>query len=107
MTDRNDPELQDSEVTSINSLPEKPFEQFIQLVYQFLVQPKQSDNLLVNLQEFCEEAGVGVGACKHLLKSLLSYLRSAARKGFTGQLLQRHLGSIGVNENKSRYWFMD
>ena len=74
------PKLSTSEIQALNRLPEEPFRDFIKLVFDFLLNPKNSLKLLSDLDVFCQSIGASATAVKNLVKSLLSLLKDALKK---------------------------
>ena len=65
--------------------------------------PKESTKLLVDLEAFCDSIGASSGGVKNLVMSLLSFLRDAAKRSLTSELLQDRLGRLGIAFNT--YYF--
>ena len=87
--------ISSSEVQILNRFPEDSFETFIQLVFEFLLSPKDSSKLLDDLHVFCENVGASPGAVKNLVKSLLSFLREVLKQNFSVPLLKEQLEKFG------------
>ena len=88
-------ELLETEILALNRLPEEPYVDFVKLVFDFLINPKDSGSLLADLGAFCESTGASSGGVKNLVKSLLYFLRIAAKRSLTSQLLQDQLVTLG------------
>ena len=84
-----------AEIQILNRFPEDSFDAFIQLAFEFLLNPKDSTKLLNDLHVFCESVGASAGAVKSLVKSLLSFLRDRLRQNSSITLLKDHLEKFG------------
>lgn len=91
-----------SEVQALNRLPEEPFNDFMKLVYDFLLNPKDSSKLLSDLDTFCQSIGASATAVKNLVKSLLSQLKDALKKNHSSGILQDQLERLGLAGDKTQ-----
>ena len=95
MTEVSSSSISSAEVQILNRFPEESFSEFIQLVFDFLLNPKDSSKLLDDLHTFCENAGASAGAVKNLVKLLISYLREKLKKNSSSNSIKDQLEKLG------------
>lgn len=92
-----------TDIKSLNKFEEKPFCQLVDIVFSFLVSPKEGTRFMSQVAEFAGEHGVGTNALKNVVKSLLSFFKSALKSNLTPAQVKEdleHLGKIDYN----KYW---
>ena len=87
--------LSTTEIQTLNRFPEESFDAFIQLAFEFLLNPKDSTKLLNDLHTLCENVGASAGAIKGLVKSLISFLRDRLKQNLSANLLHDQLEKFG------------
>ena len=84
-----------SDISSLNRFEETPFCELVDIVFSFLVSPKESSRFLGQVAEFAQEHGVSGSALKNVMKSLLSFFKSALRCNLTPAHVQEDLEQLG------------
>ncbi|XP_066911665.1 COMM domain-containing protein 7-like [Clytia hemisphaerica] len=100
MTEVSTSSISSAEVQILNRFPEESFNEFIQLVFDFLLNPKDASKLLDDLHIFCENAGASAGAVKNLVKLLISYLREKLKKNVSSNSINDQLEKLGLSASK-------
>ena len=86
-----------SDISSLGRIDDESFEGLIEIIFKFLLDPKEYEKLVSKLSEFAAEIGVGVGALKNVVRSLLAIFKSAGRKSIPPNFLLEDLEQLGMN----------
>ena len=86
-----------TDIKSLNKFEEKPFCQLVDIVFSFLVSPKEGTRFMSQVAEFAGEHGVGTNALKNVVKSLLSFFKSALKSNLTPAQVKEDLEHLGKN----------
>ena len=84
-----------TDIKSLNKFEEKPFCQLLDIVFSFLVSPKEGSRFMSQIAEFAEEHGLGTNALKNVVKSLLSFFKSALKNNLTPAQVKEDLEHLG------------
>lgn len=84
-----------TDIKSLNKFEEKPFCQLFDIVFSFLVSPKEGSRFMSQIAEFAEEHGLGTNALKNVVKSLLSFFKSALKSNLTPAQVKEDLEHLG------------
>ena len=88
-------ELTDLEISALNKFPEASFKEFILLIFEFIINSKNSEKILVDLENFCSEIGANLGGIKSLVTSFLSFLRDATKRSLSQDIIFDRLQKRG------------
>ncbi|XP_055958536.1 COMM domain-containing protein 7 isoform X2 [Patella vulgata] len=77
------------------------FSQLVEYVFLFLIEPAKSERLLIQLDEFAEENGLGAGPLKNVFKSLLVIPNSALKKSLSPTQINEDLVNLGLSAEKA------
>ncbi|XP_055366326.1 COMM domain-containing protein 7 isoform X2 [Betta splendens] len=80
------------------------FHRLIQILFQFLLEPKETDRLLQQLTEFAGDHGMSVGPLRNLMKSTLLVPQGALKKNLTAEQIKEDLLTLGLNEDKATHF---
>ncbi|KAI4892931.1 hypothetical protein NFI96_014183 [Prochilodus magdalenae] len=83
---------------------EVQFVSLTELLYQFLLEPKESERFLAQLSEFAGENGMGAGPLRGLMKSILLLPHGALKKNLTAEQVKEDMLTLGLNEDKSTHF---
>ncbi|KAI7794378.1 COMM domain-containing protein 7 [Triplophysa rosa] len=89
---------------NLNKFNEQQFLSLTEILYQFLLEPKESERFLRQLTEFAGENGMSVGPLRGLMKSVLLLPHGALKRNLTGEQVKLDLLSLGLNEEKASYF---
>lgn len=84
-----------ADVKSLDRFEEEAFTELLDIVFAFLTSPKDGDRFMNQVTEFAGGHGVGVGALKNVMKSLLSFFRSSLKRNLTPAQIKEDLGNMG------------
>ena len=84
-----------SDVKSLNRFEVNQFGEFLDIVFSFLVSPKESSQFLGQISDFAQELGASSSALKNVTKSLLSFFKSALRANLTPAYVKEDLEQLG------------
>lgn len=70
-------------------------------MFSFLVSPKESSRFMSQIAEFAEEYGLGTNALKSVVKSLLSFFKSALKSNLTPAQVKEDLEHLGLSGENS------
>ena len=88
-----------TDIKSLNKFDEKAFCQLVDIVFSFLVSPKEGTRFMSQVSEFAGEHGVSANVLKNVVKSLLGFFKSALKSNLTPAQVKEdleHLGKIVV-----------
>eukprot|EP00128_Syssomonas_multiformis_P016179 Colp12_sorted_trinity150504_noHs@13180 len=90
-----------ADISALNSFGAEPFGDFMNIVYNFLAQPQQSKNLLVELEQFSGKHGASLAGLKNVLRGILSFFKGALKGSLTPAFLQEDLSRLGLSQDKA------
>lgn len=85
-----------TDIKSLNKFEEKAFSQLLEIVFSFLVSPKESSRFMSQISDFASEHGL-TSALKNVVKSLLSFLKCAIKGNLTPAQVKEDLEHLGKN----------
>ncbi|XP_062396862.1 COMM domain-containing protein 7 [Sardina pilchardus] len=95
------PEAVTTDFQNLNKFSEQQFASLTEILYQFLLEPKETDKFLAQLNEFAGENGMSAGPLRSLIKSVLLLPHGALKKNLTAEQVKEDLLNLGVNEDKA------
>lgn len=98
------PDSVSTDFQTLNKFTEQQFVSLTELLYQFLLEPKESERFLAQLSEFAGENGMGAGPLRGLMKSILLLPHGALKKNLTAEQVKEDLLSLGLNEDKATHF---
>ena len=88
-----------TDIKSLNKFDEKAFCQLVDIVFSFLVSPKEGTRLMSQVSEFAGEHGVSTNALKNVVKSLLGFFKSALKSNLTPAQVKEDLEHLGKTDH--------
>uniref|UniRef100_A0A3P8X9Z6 COMM domain containing 7 n=1 Tax=Esox lucius TaxID=8010 RepID=A0A3P8X9Z6_ESOLU len=82
----------------------RQFTRLTEILFSFLLEPKETDRLLQQLSEFAGENGMSAGPLKNLMKSVLLIPHGALKKNLTPDQIKEDLLTLGLSEDKADYF---
>lgn len=98
------PDSVNNDFQTLNKFTDQQFVSLTELLYQFLLEPKESERFLAQLSEFAGENGMGAGPLRGLMKSILLLPHGALKKNLTAEQVKEDLLSLGLNEDKATHF---
>ncbi|XP_051518655.1 COMM domain-containing protein 7-like isoform X1 [Myxocyprinus asiaticus] len=98
------PDSVSNDFQNLNKFWEQQFVSLTEILYQFLLEPKESERFLHQLMEFAGENGMSAGPLRGLMKSVLLLLQGALKRNLTAEQVKVDLLSLGLNEDKASYF---
>uniref|UniRef100_A0AAR2L6U0 COMM domain-containing protein n=1 Tax=Pygocentrus nattereri TaxID=42514 RepID=A0AAR2L6U0_PYGNA len=95
------PDSVSNDFQTLNKFSEQQFVSLTELLYQFLLEPKESERFLAQLSEFAGEHSMGAGPLRGLMKSILLLPHGALKKNLTAEQVKEDMLSLGLNEDKA------
>ncbi|TKS76503.1 COMM domain-containing protein 7 [Collichthys lucidus] len=80
------------------------FHRLIEILFQFLLEPKETERFMQQLSEFAGEHGMSAGPLRNLMKSVLLVPQGALKKNLTAELIKEDLVTLGLNEDKAAHF---
>ncbi|XP_041860659.1 COMM domain-containing protein 7 isoform X2 [Melanotaenia boesemani] len=80
------------------------FFRLIEILFQFLLEPKESERFMQQLTDFAGEHGMSAGPLKNLMKSVLLLPQGALKKNLTSEQIREDLVTLGLNEEKAAHF---
>ncbi|TRY89873.1 hypothetical protein DNTS_030351, partial [Danionella cerebrum] len=89
---------------NLNKFSEPQFVSLTEILYTFLLEPKESENFLHQLTEFAGENGMSAGPLRALMKSVLLLPHGALKRNLSAEQVKGDLLSLGLNEDKASHF---
>lgn len=84
-----------ADIKSLNKFEEKAFCQLLDIVFSFLVSPKEGTRFMSQVAEFTSEHGISSNPLKNVVKSLLSFFKSALKCNLTPAQVKEDVEHLG------------
>ncbi|KAM9343260.1 COMM domain-containing protein 7 [Pholidichthys leucotaenia] len=98
------PDSVSSDFQNLNKLNEQQFVGLTEILFQFLLQPKETERFLQRLSEFASQHGMSSGPLRNLMKSVLLVPQGALKKNLTAEQLREDLVTLGLNQDKAAHF---
>ncbi|KAF7644452.1 hypothetical protein LDENG_00221650 [Lucifuga dentata] len=98
------PDSVSTDFYNLNKLNEQQFVGLIEILFRFLLEPKETERFMQQLTEFAEEHGMSFGPLKNLMKSVLLVPQGALKKTLTAEQIKDDLLTLGLNEDKAAHF---
>ncbi|XP_035237617.1 COMM domain-containing protein 7 isoform X1 [Anguilla anguilla] len=98
------PDSISTDFQNLNKFSEQQFVSLIDIIFRFLVDPKEADRFLQQLSEFAAENGMSAGPLRNLVKSVLLVPHGALKKALNADQVKEDLVTLGLNEDKALYF---
>ncbi|MEQ2293780.1 hypothetical protein AMECASPLE_037055, partial [Ameca splendens] len=72
------------------------FRHLIEILFQFLLDPKETNRFMQRLTEFAGEHGMSAGPLRNLMKSVLLVPQGALKKNLTTDQVKEDLITLGT-----------
>ncbi|XP_063065680.1 COMM domain-containing protein 7 [Engraulis encrasicolus] len=89
---------------NLNKFSEQQFARLTEILYQFMLEPKQTERFLTQLNEFAGQNGMSAGPLRTLVKSILLLPHGALKKNLTADQVKEDLLNLGVDEDKATHF---
>ncbi|XP_031139851.1 COMM domain-containing protein 7 isoform X1 [Sander lucioperca] len=89
---------------NLNKLNEQQFLRLIEILFQFLLEPKETERFMQQLGEFAGEHGMSAGPLRSLMKSVLLVPQGALKKNLTSEQIKEDLVTLGLNQDKAAHF---
>lgn len=89
------PDSVSSDFTNLNKLNEQQFLRLIEILFQFLLEPKETERFMQQLGEFAGEHGMSAGPLKNLMKSVLLVPQGAMKRNLSADQIKEDLLTLG------------
>uniref|UniRef100_A0AAY5L4F8 COMM domain containing 7 n=1 Tax=Esox lucius TaxID=8010 RepID=A0AAY5L4F8_ESOLU len=91
------PDSVSNDFINLNKFSEQQFTRLTEILFSFLLEPKETDRLLQQLSEFAGENGMSAGPLKNLMKSVLLIPHGALKKNLTPDQIKEDLLTLGMS----------
>uniref|UniRef100_A0A3P8VHP4 COMM domain containing 7 n=1 Tax=Cynoglossus semilaevis TaxID=244447 RepID=A0A3P8VHP4_CYNSE len=98
------PDSVSADFQNLNKFNEQQFHRLIEILFQFLLEPKEAERFMQQLTEFAGEHGMSAGPLKNLMKSVLLVPQGALKKILSAEQVKEDLTTLGLNEDKATYF---
>lgn len=95
------PDSVSSDFTNLNKLNEQQFLRLTEILFEFLLEPKETERFMQQLGEFAGEHGMSAGPLKNLMKSVLLVPQGAMKRNLSAEHIKEDLLTLGLNEEKA------
>uniref|UniRef100_A0A4W5PY85 COMM domain containing 7 n=1 Tax=Hucho hucho TaxID=62062 RepID=A0A4W5PY85_9TELE len=99
------PDSVSNDFQNFNKFNEQQFTSLTEIVFNFLLEPKETDRLLQQLSEFTKENGMSAGPLRNLMKSFMLFPHgSALKKNLTADQVKEDLLALGLYDAKAAHF---
>uniref|UniRef100_A0A8C7KGS9 COMM domain containing 7 n=2 Tax=Oncorhynchus TaxID=8016 RepID=A0A8C7KGS9_ONCKI len=98
------PDSVSNDFQNLNKFNEQQFTSLTEILFNFLLEPKEADRFLHQLSEFAGENGMSAGPLRNLMKSLLLLPHGSLKKNLTEDQVKEDLLTLGVSEDKADHF---
>ncbi|KAJ8370715.1 hypothetical protein SKAU_G00107430 [Synaphobranchus kaupii] len=98
------PDSVSTDFQNCNKFSEQQFVSLTDIIFRFLVDPKEADRFLQQLSEFAGENGMSAGPLRNLVKSVLLVPHGALKKTLNADQVKEDLVTLGLNEDKALHF---
>nr|XP_020464865.1 COMM domain-containing protein 7 [Monopterus albus] len=98
------PDAVSTDFQNLNKFNEQQFLCLIEILFQFLLEPKETERFMQQLTEFASEQGMSSGPLRNLMKSALLVPQGALKKDLTAEQIEEDLVTLGLNKDKAAHF---
>ncbi|XP_064420294.1 COMM domain-containing protein 7 isoform X1 [Latimeria chalumnae] len=98
------PEIVASDIQYLNKLNQQQFSELLKVLFQFLMEPKESSRFLSQLNEFASQNGMSPGPLRSIMKSVLLVPNGALKRNLTAEQVRQDFTALGLSEEKTSYF---
>ncbi|XP_067095554.1 COMM domain-containing protein 7 [Osmerus mordax] len=98
------PDSVSNDFQNLNKFNEQQFVRLTEILYNFLLEPKETDRFLQELIEFAGANKMSAGPLRNLMKSVLLVPHGALKKNLTADQVKEDLLTLGLNEEKASHF---
>ncbi|KAJ8408970.1 hypothetical protein AAFF_G00239910 [Aldrovandia affinis] len=98
------PDSVSTDFQKLNKFSEQQFVSLTDILFRFLVEPKETDRFLQQLSDFAGENGMSAGPLRNLVKSVLLVPHGALKKTLNADQVKEDLVTLGLNEDKALHF---
>ncbi|KAM6165003.1 COMM domain-containing protein 7 isoform 1-T1 [Rhynchocyon petersi] len=98
------PEAVGSDMQQLNQLGAQQFSDLTEVLFNFLMEPKEVERFLTQLSEFATTNQISLGPLKSIVKSLLLVPNGALKKSLTAEQVRADFLALGLSEDKATYF---
>uniref|UniRef100_A0A3B4W9V9 COMM domain containing 7 n=1 Tax=Seriola lalandi dorsalis TaxID=1841481 RepID=A0A3B4W9V9_SERLL len=88
------PDSVSTDFQNLNKLNEQQFHQLIEILFQLLLEPKETERFMQQLTGFAGEHGMSAGPLRNLMKSVLLVPQGALKKNLTAEQIKEDLVTL-------------
>ncbi|KAM3839406.1 COMM domain-containing protein 7 isoform 2-T3 [Vipera latastei] len=98
------PEAVSADLQLLNRLSAQQFSTLVEVLFQFLREPKEVERFLAHLSDFAAGNKISLGPLKSIVKSLLLVPSGALKRSLSAEEVRADLITLGLSEEKARYF---
>ncbi|XP_053706078.1 COMM domain-containing protein 7 [Synchiropus splendidus] len=98
------PDAVAADFQNLNKLNEQQFRHLIEVLFLFLLEPKETDRFMQQLSEFAGENGMSAAPLRNLMKSVLMVPQGALKRSLTVDQIKEDFQTLGLNEDKASHF---
>uniref|UniRef100_A0A1W7RIA9 COMM domain containing 7 n=1 Tax=Agkistrodon contortrix contortrix TaxID=8713 RepID=A0A1W7RIA9_AGKCO len=98
------PEAVSADLQLLNQLSAQQFSTLVEVLFQFLGEPKEVERFLAHLSDFAAGNKISLGPLKSIVKSLLLVPSGALKRSLSAEEVRADLITLGLSEEKARYF---
>ncbi|XP_077423898.1 COMM domain-containing protein 7 [Vanacampus margaritifer] len=89
---------------NLNKFNEQQFLRLVEILFQFLLEPKETEMLMQQLSDFASEHRMSAGPLKNLMKSVILVPQGAIKRNLMAEQLKEDLQTLGLHEDKATHF---
>ncbi|XP_043946307.1 COMM domain-containing protein 7 [Protopterus annectens] len=98
------PDSVSNDIQNLNKLNQEQFSSLVEILFQFLTEPRETERFLNQLSDFASANGMSHGPLKNIVKSILLVPNGAMKRSLTAEHVKADLIALGLNEEKAGYF---
>ncbi|XP_066558382.1 COMM domain-containing protein 7 isoform X2 [Amia ocellicauda] len=98
------PDSVSTDFHNLNKLSEQQYVNLTEIIFRYLLEPKETDRFLRQLSAFATENGMSPGPLRELVKSVLLLSNGALKSGLSADQVKTDLITLGLNEDKASHF---
>ncbi|MBN3325187.1 COMD7 protein, partial [Atractosteus spatula] len=98
------PDSVSADFQNLNKLSDQQFVSLADILFRFLIEPKETDRFMTQLNDFATENGMSPGPLRNLVKSVLLVPNGALKNNLNADQVKADLITLGLSEDKAHHF---
>ncbi|XP_054701908.1 COMM domain-containing protein 7 isoform X1 [Grus americana] len=98
------PEAVSGDMHNLNQLSAQQFSALTEILFRFLIEPKEVERFLTQLSDFATMNKISLGPLKNIVKSILLVPNGALKRNLSSEQVRADFIALGLSEEKASYF---